>query len=89
MVMGHLTVVHERRQDLDQTHARQFIVVEAEDPIPLALLVEPGEDSLHVAGRLYAKDSVGILVADSLREVVAGGVDRHDHFVGEAPPDPQ
>src|SRR5215203_5060418 len=89
MVMGHLTVVHERRQDLDQTHARQFIVVEAEDPIPLALLVEPGEDPLHVAGRLYAKDPVGVLVADSLREVVARGVDGHDHFVGEASPDPQ
>src|SRR5215210_2884318 len=89
MVMGHLTVVHERRQELDQTRARQFIVVEAEDPIPLALLVEPGEDPLHVAGRLYAKDPVGVLVADSLCEIVARDVDGHDHFVGETPPDPQ
>jgi hypothetical protein len=87
--MGHLTILHKGRQDLDQTHAGELIVVEAEDPIPFALLVEPGEDPLYVAGRLYAKDPVCVLVADSLREVVARGVDGHDHFVGEAPPDPQ
>jgi hypothetical protein len=89
MVMGHLTIPHKGRQDLDQTHAGELIVVEAEDPIPLALLVEPREDPLYVAGRLYAKDPVGVLVADSLREVVARGVDGHDHFVGEASPEPQ
>jgi hypothetical protein len=89
MVMGHLAVVHERRQDLDQAFAGELIVVEAEDPIPPALLVEPGEDPLHVAGRFYAKDPVGVLVADPLGEVVARGVDGHDDFVGEAPPNPQ
>jgi hypothetical protein len=89
MVMGHLTILHKGGQDLDQTHAGELIVVEAKDPIPLALLVEPGEDPLHVARRLYAKDPVGVLVANSLGEVVARGVDGHDHFVSEAPPDPQ
>ena len=87
--MGHLTIVHKSWQDLDQTHAGQFVVVEAEDPITRALLVEPGEDPLHVARRLYAKDLVGVLVADSLGQVIARGIYGHDYFVGEAPPDPQ
>src|SRR5215204_3780170 len=89
MVMGHLTILHKGGHDLDQTHAGELVVVEAEDPIPFALLVEPGEDALHVAGRLYAKDPVGVLVADSLGEVVARSIDSHDDFVGEAPPDQQ
>src|SRR5215210_2028188 len=89
VVMGHLPVAHKIGQALDQTHAGELVIVEAEDPVPLALLVEPGEDPLHVARRLYAKDLVGVLIADSLGEVVARGIDGHDDFVGEAAPDPQ